>query len=161
MATRRLVHGERALAARIRRVRGSVRTTLKDKVPPLLLRRTKDRFNRQVDPNERPWQELADSTLERRRRGGNFRRKILHQTERLKRGIALIRGRAALAVNTGAEIRIGVKDAVAAAYGRYHQRGEGGQVQRRFLGIGRADVRAVDLLLKNAIIRANGLKVTR
>lgn len=161
MATRRLVHGERAVAARMLKIRADIRTTLGNKVPALLLRRHKDRFNRQVDPDERPWQELADSTLERRRRGGSARRKILHDTERLKRGIALIRGRSALAVNTGADIRIGVKDAVAAAYGRYHQRGEGGQVQRRFLGIGRGDVRAVDLLLKSAIIRANSLRVTR
>lgn len=160
MATRRIVYGDRALAARLRRVRQSTRDTLGNKIPALLLRRHKDRFNRQVDPDERPWAKSSEETLKRKRRGSG-KRKVLHDTERLKRGLALIRGRAALAINTGAEVRIGIKDGVAAAYGRYHQRGEGGQIQRRFLGIGRGDVRAVDLLLKSAIIRANGLRVTR
>lgn len=157
----KFVKGADKLAARMRKLSKSIRATVTDgRIPALLLRRTKKRFDKQLDPDEKKWAPLSPATLERRRRGGNLRRKILHETLTLKQSIAIIK-KSALFANTGASARIGVNDPVAAAYGRFHQTGEGDLIQRRFLGIGKSDVKAVDLLLEKAIIRGNRLRKTR
>lgn len=157
----KFVKGADKLAARLRKLSVSIRKTVTDgRIPALLLRRTKKRFDKQLDPNERKWEPLSPNTLVRRRSGGNLRRKALHETLRLKQSIAIVKKSSLFSV-TGASARIGVNDPVAAAYGRFHQTGEGDLVQRRFLGIGKSDIKAVDLLLEKAIIRGNRLRKTR
>jgi len=50
--------------------------------------------------------------------------------------------------NTGAGIRIGITDPDIATYGVVQNRGNGRVPARRFLGIGRLDVKAVDSKLR-------------
>lgn len=129
---------------------------LQEEIGNLLLRRTLTRFDREVDPDERPWTPLQSSTLERRKRQGVKGKKILVQTGALRGSIRRIRGSASgvVAVNTGAGFRIGVDDPEQFAKASAHQRGTGSVPVRRFLGVGRLDVRSVDSFLRRRSIDA-------
>jgi len=118
-------------------------------VTRLLLDRTLRRFDAQVDPDNLPWRPLSPATLARKNRLG-FSNKILVERGKLRASIAIIRGEAQglLYTNTGAQARIGIKDPDVAIYARYHQEGTKNTPQRRFLGIGRLDVKAVDSLVR-------------
>jgi len=124
---------------------------LTEEIGQLLLRRTLARFDREVDPNEVPWTPLASETLERRKRaGGNSGKKILVQTGALRASIQLLRGAntGTISTNTGAGVRIGVEDPEQTMKAFVHNKGYGKIPMRKFLGIGKLDIRSVDGLMR-------------
>lgn len=149
MAT--IVTGQEKISTRLNKIRSMTGAfLLGQELRNLLLKRTLDRFDRGVDPDNVPWKPLSMSTIARRRRAGQGER-ILFVTGKLRESIVIIRGRGFVtATNTGAGFRIGVEDPDV-AYGRMHQIGIG-VPQRRFLGIGRLDVVAVNALLRRRIL---------
>lgn len=150
MTDTHFVRGAAKIAKRIRTIQARTQIALHSGLlEDLLLRRIKDRFERQVDPDGRPWPRAAASTLKRKTNP-----KLLQRSGTLLRSIAIIRvNNRGLAVATGAGFRIGVTDPEAARYGRFHQFGIG-VPQRRFLGIGELDRKAVDSLLRRVILGA-------
>lgn len=143
------VRGAEKLAQRIKTIRAVTGLpALKNEIGELLLRRTLERFDKAVDPDGKKWKTLSPETRRQKRRlgvGG-----ILKRTKALREAIQIIRGdvTGTIFTNTGAGIRIGVKDPKIAEYGGYHNRGAKNLPQRRFLGISAADVKAVDGLLR-------------
>lgn len=152
------VKGAEKLATRIRTIRATLAVSvLENEIGQLLLRRTLDRFDREVDPDNKPWTPLAPSSLERRRRsGGKQGKKILVQSGAMRGAIRRIRGSASglVAANTGAGFRIGVDDQEQTGKALAHQKGTSSIPVRRFLGIGRLDIKAVDGLLRRRSIEA-------
>lgn len=151
-ADTRYVRGAEKLGKRIATIRAVLSVpALVQEANQLLLRRTLRRFDQQVDPDNRPWTPLAESTLARRgRAGGSKGSPILVQSGELRRSIKIIKGGAGtIYTNTGAEGRIGVEGSESlVGKARAHQRGTKNIPVRRFLGIGRPDVKAVDGLLR-------------
>ena len=149
------VRGAERLARRIQTIRRSLALpVLTNEIGELLLRRTLDRFDREVDPDGDRWVPLKSGTQRVKARlgvGG-----ILKRTLRLRNSIRLIRGSVTglIFTNTGAGIRIGVADPTAAVYGGYHNRGVRPNPQRRFLGIGELDVKSVDSFLRRRALTA-------
>lgn len=146
------VRGAARLAQRIRTLRAALSLpVLENEIGQLLLRRTLQRFDNEVDPDGRPWAPLSTETLRRRKRkGGKQGKKILVQTGAMRAAIRRIRGSASglIAVNTGAGFRIGVADKEQTGKAAAHQFGTAGIPVRRFLGIGRLDVKSVDSFLR-------------
>lgn len=145
------VRGADRLQQRIATIRANLNLpAMVEEIGALLLRRTKERFEAETDPDGNRWEPLKNQTLARRQRGG-FDGKMLQRTQALKNAIALIKGGAGSTfVNTGAAVRIGIQDPRIAAYARVQQQGLPSKhiPARRFLGIGRLDVKAVDSLLR-------------
>lgn len=146
----RFVNGAQRLSQRIRTIRTTLALpVLTEEIGGLLLRRTKDRFRAEVDPDRKPWKPLAESTVRSRIRLGYGAGPKLRRTDALLDAIRVIRGNNSGAVytNTGAGIRIGVegKESMKA----YVQNNGFGHVPaRRFLGIGALDVKSVDSFLR-------------
>lgn len=155
------VRGAERLGRRIATIRAAVSVpVLVREANELLLRRTLDRFDREVDPDGKPWPALAGSTLERRKRANGFVGKPkLVQTGELRASIQLIRGgEGTLYTNTGAGGRIGIEgDEALVGKARAHQRGYKNIPVRRFLGIGKNDVTAVDGLLRRTAAKLENL----
>ena len=149
LSNNRRVLGAQKLAKRIQTIRENLNLPeMVDSIGELLLRRTKNRFDTETDPTGKRWTPLKASTLARRRRNGSSSEKILQDTKAMKDSIKVIRGGVGTAyTNTGAGIRIGIDDPDIAAYARLHQLGKSVK-KRRFLGVGAADVKAVDGLLR-------------
>jgi phage gpG-like protein len=164
----KFVKGADRLLQRLATIRARTAFTLDaatQDVGELLLKRTKERFIRQVDPDGIKWAALAPATVTRKKyppTKNEFRNSILRSTGLLYDSIALIRDNSTrfLASNTGAGVRIGVNNPKAARYGIFHQQSSGRSVstrnggvlpQRRFLGIGRLDVKAADSLFRNRL----------
>jgi phage gpG-like protein len=151
MADPKNVRGVEKLKKRIATIRRSLDVPeMTSEIGVLLTRRTMDRFDREVDPNERPWPELAEVTLAARRRGGKGTKKLV-RTGRLRRSIRPIRGGIGTVFgNTGAGFRIGIEDKEVAKYAGPLNRGNPAKKlpARRFLGIGPLDIRAVDSLMR-------------
>jgi len=145
-----VVTGATALQQRIATIRKNLNLPdLTNEIGALLLRRTQQRFDKGEDPDGRRWKPLAASTIAIKRRLGYGQKGILKRTERLRRAIRLIRGGSGTVyTNTGAGVRIGVQDTKVAGYARAQNQGEGKIPARRFLGVGRLDVKAVDSLLR-------------
>lgn len=154
----KFVQGADRLAQRIRTIRERLfLPPLVEEIGSLLWKRTLVRFDREVDPDERPWPELSEAT-KKRQDSESGRKKKLVQTRALRESIRIIKGGAgSIFTNTGAGVRIGIDGAElnnrgvrVAEYGRVHQRGYGPHniPARRFLGIGRLDVKAVDSFLR-------------
>ena len=159
----KFVRGAEKLRRRIQTIRDTLGVkALTTEIGDLLLRRTLDRFDKQVDPDGRPWTPLAQSTLERRKRaGGRPGMPILRQSGELRGSIKLIRtaveAGTATYVNTGAGVRIGVEgDSDLIGKARAHQKGykPKGIPIRRFMGVGRLDITAVDGLMRRAAKKA-------
>ena len=152
------VSGAAKLSKRIATIRAALAVpVLTKEIGELLLRRTLDRFEREVDPNYTPWRPLASSTLARRKRAGGVPgAKILQQTGAMKKSIKIIRGdnTGTIYTNTGAGVRIGIEDEEQVPKARAHQRGTPRIPVRKFLGIGSRDVNAVDGLLRRAASKA-------
>lgn len=145
------VRGAERLAQRIATIRSRCALPpLVDEIGELLLARTRARFLREVDPDYRPWKPLAEVTLRRKRQEGYGSEQKLVRKGAMRDAIQLIRGRAdgGMFTNTGAGIRIGITDPDIATYGVVQNRGNGRVPARRFLGIGRLDVKAVDSKLR-------------
>lgn len=144
------VKGAEKLGRRIATVRAALALPpLTQEIGKLLLKRTRNRFDKEIDPSGNQWRALAPATLEIKKRLGYGDKGKLKRTESLRNSIRLIRGGAGtLYTNTGASVRIGIEDPVEAAIGRIQNYGEGKIPARRFLGIGELDVKAVDSLLR-------------
>ena len=158
MATNKFVRGDTKIAAKVRNIKTVLAVAvLQEELGQLLLRRTLDRFDREVDPDNKPWVPLAESTLQRRRRDAAGKgSKILHKTLALRNSIQRIRGSASglVAANTGAGFRIGVNDPSQTGKAAAHQYGTASIPVRKFLGIGKLDVRSVDNFLRRRSIDA-------
>jgi phage gpG-like protein len=157
MATRRAkdtpqVTGAAKLAQRIATITERLDLPdLTEEIGRLLLRRTLQRFDREVSPNNVPWVPLADATLARKKRGGYGDRNKLVRTEKMRNAIKIIRGRnqGTTYGMTNVGIRIGIQDPEIAEYARLQNSGDPGRIPaRRFLGVGRLDIKAVDSLLR-------------
>lgn len=144
------VRGAERLKQRIATVRKNLDLPdLTFEIGSLLWRRTKQRFEDEVDPDGNPWKPLADNTLRIKRRLGYGNKKKLQRSEALKNAIRIIRGGAGSTfTNTGAGVRIGVQDPKLAPIAKALNQGTPTIPARRFLGIGRLDVKAVDSLMR-------------
>jgi hypothetical protein len=148
----KFVKGAEKLSRRIATIRAALALpVLVNETGELLLRRHLKRFDEQVDPSGRPWKPLAASTLARRGRANKSQSsRILYQTGQLRAAIRIIRGDVTGSIfsNTGAGVRIGVSDPDQVGKARVHNYGYGYTSQRRFLGVGPLDIRAVDALMR-------------
>lgn len=144
------VGGAAKLKQRIATIRAALTLpAFSTEIANLIRRRTLDRFDAERDPDNRPWVALAPATIDIKRRLGYGGKGKLKRTEALRNAIRIIRGGAgSIFTNTGAGFRIGVQDPKIAAYGKVQNEGDGKIPARRFLGIGRLDVKAVDALLR-------------
>ena len=145
----RTVRGAERLGRRIRTiVENLALPVLTNDIGSLLVKRTKDRFEQEVDPDGVPWKPLNRKYAAQKAAEGH-RTKILQRTGTLKDSIRKIQGTptGTLYTNTGAGVRIGV-DEDKVPYARYHQEGTRAIPRRVFLGVGRLDVKAVDSLLR-------------
>lgn len=144
------VNGAEKLRKRIERIRETAQLpAMVAEMGALLHRRTLTRFDREVDPDEKPWAPLKQATVVEKRRRGFGGRGKLKRTLNLRNSIKLIRGGAGTTfTNTGAGVRIGVEDPNIVDYARAHNRGTATIPARRFLGIGRLDIKAIDSLLR-------------
>lgn len=160
------VTGAEKVVNRLRTIRASTATVLHgDHLQDLLLKRTKERFLKQVDPDGNKWRPLAQATLDDKIKRGK-RTAILQRTGLLYNSIAIIkRNQTTLASATGAGFSIGVINSNdgeygsdPGIYGRAHQFGTGRVPKRRFLGMGPLDVKAVDSMLRREILTKNGIR---
>lgn len=163
MATaKKAVKGDKALLARIATIQEGIGPLVsRQRLGDFLLRRMLARFDREEDPDGRKWK--ARSTAKRARS-----HKLLNETGELRSSIGVLGGEGGtgFGVNTGAGFRIGVRAHSVtdshgrtinpAVYGKVHQQGNGHVPQRRFLGIGALDVKAVDSLLRREMAKLIG-----
>lgn len=156
MTDTHFVRGATKIRRRIQRIQAGTQLVLNSgMLENLLLQRIKRRFVQEVDPDGRPWPPLEPATLRRKKN-----QKALQRTGDLLGAIRVIRGshQGKFAVATGAGVRIGVDDPRISEYGRYqnngfyHVRAQRRIASRRFLGVGELDRKAVDSLLRRAII---------
>lgn len=141
-------------AARLSRRIATIRTKLNlpdvtAEVGNLMLRRVKDRFNAEVNPDNMRWAPLKESTLRVKRALGYGDQRKLVRTGTMRDAIQIIAGGASSTFfNTGAGVRIGIQDPEVAKYATIQNNGNKRIKARRFLGVGRLDVKAVDSLLR-------------
>lgn len=140
------VKGVSSLASRIKKLReGAVGIVNDSQIATLLESRIRARFEQGVSPDGTPWPGLMQSTIDRKqRKHSRNAKKLLQDTGRLLASLKIIQGGNAglLAGATGAGVRIGISDPIAAEYGRLHNYGLG-QEKRRFIGLSKLDVLAV------------------
>lgn len=146
MADTPQVKGVDKLKRRIATIRDRLQIgPMVDEIADLLEARTKRRFDREVDPDENPWKDLAPATKRRKEQLGFGSKGKLKRTERLRNSIKRIRQSAgSVYTNTGAQVRIGINDPAVVPYARAQNDGTNKIPARRFLGIGNLDVKAVD-----------------
>ncbi|MCK5307024.1 MAG: phage virion morphogenesis protein [Zetaproteobacteria bacterium] len=150
------IRGSRRVKAHLARYAAAVPAILaQGRLEKMLLRRTKDRFRTKKAPDGKAWKDLKDITAAQKTTGKS---KPLIRSGEMYKAIEVVRstmGEASLRSPTGAGFTIGiVGEAVTRA--RAHQfgarkSGKGGRSripQRRFLGIGKEDVTAVNRLLR-------------
>lgn len=166
------VDGVDKLKRRIATIRSKVSFTLNAVVEDfasLLLRRIKERYSIGVDPDGNPWADLRPATLERKKRyptKPEYSTTKGFSTEALFNSLSIIRGTSAglFAVSTGVGVRIGigreggmgwtkVRGEDISIYARVFQKGNSAhnQVARRFLGIGRLDVKSAGAFLNRRV----------
>ena len=146
----KFVRGAAKLKTRIDTIRRNINIpAFMEETKKLLMDRTMNRFEREVDPDGRPWKDLAPSTLRRKRMLGYGDKQKLVRTENMKNAIKVIRGGVGSTfLNTGAGFRIGIQDPEIARYAEEQNHGTAKIPARRFLGIGALDIKAVDALLR-------------
>lgn len=144
------VRGAQKLGRRIQTIRDNLKLpVMVDEITTLLLRRMLDRFDKEVDPQGNKWIPLAQSTLERKARGGWGNENILVRTHDMRNAIQRIRGGlGSTFLNTGAGARIGIQNPAIAKYAKFHRKGTAIMPKRQFLGLNALDVKAVDSLLR-------------
>ena len=120
-----------------------------------MLKRTQKRFLDEVDPDGKPWEPLALSTI--KRKGFDT---ILIRTGHMARDIQIVKGATAngpgtTRVNTGAGFSIGTPNT---PYAKHHQNGQPSKniPARPFLGITNDDIRSLLRMVTNML---NGKKV--
>jgi phage gpG-like protein len=144
----RFVSGAERLGRRIRTLRDRFGLApFKEELGDLLLARTMRRFDAEVDPDGVPWASLARKTQRDRARLGFDGQKLV-RTGKMRDSIQLIRGVGGFYTNTGAGLRIGIPNGREAMIGWVQNHGYGAIPARRFLGVGRLDVKAVDSFLR-------------
>lgn len=162
--TGRVVTGDRKLIQRIRTIQEGLPSLVsRDRLGDFLLRRMQDRYSRRVDPDGVPW---ADRSAQTR---GDHPLLEKHGTLRGSIGVLGGMGGSGFGVATGAGFRIGVRSRKftessksssrtvdPAVYGRAMQLGLGGVPKRRFIGIGKLDIKAVDSLLRRELTKLVG-----
>lgn len=162
MATaRKAVTGDKALLARIATIQAGIGPLVsRERLGAFLLRRMLARFDREEDPDGKKWVPRSART-----RGSH---KLLNRTGVLRGSIGLLGGEGGtgFGVNTGAGFRIGIRshsvtDASGrtinpALYGKALHQGTKTIPQRRILGIGALDVKAVDSLLRREMAKLIG-----
>lgn len=157
VADTRYVSGAEKLGRRIATIRTRLNLpAMVDEIGNLLLKRTLSRFDAEVTPDYLPWAPLKQTTILRRKSEGYGPTPKLVRTKTMRDSIKLIKGgiTGAVFTNTGAGVRIGIDDEEIAKYGRVQNQGQPGRiVARRFLGIGRLDVKAVDSLLRRKAVQ--------
>lgn len=153
------VRGAAKLSARIASIRRGVNLPdMTREIGDLILKRTLTRFDKEQDPDGVAWKPLSPVTIETKRRKGYGGKGKLKRTEGLRNAIRIIRGgRGTVYTNTGAEVRIGVEDSKIAPRARAQNAGTPTIPARRFLGIGRLDVKAVDSLLRRKATQLENL----
>ena len=104
-----------------------------DKASAVVLNRIRQRFLREVDTAEQPW-EPSKAAIRRRLKGGTG---TLYDTGNLFRSIQQ-------AGVEGTETRITTD----VEYAKYHQFGIGGNLKREFMGVSEADARIVERVLQ-------------
>lgn len=158
MATKK-VTGERALLQRIATIQAGVGPLVaRERLGAFLVRRMQDRFDREVDPDGNRWKARAPST-----RGGH---KLLNRTGKLRGALGVLEGvGGGFGSATGAGFRIGIRSQKVkdgnrtvdtAVYGKAHHQGNKHVPQRRILGIGALDVKAVDSLMRRELKKLIG-----
>ena len=154
-----LVRGTERLLARIKLIRETIDPPgLMDDIANLIKKRVLQRFDRQVDPNGVKWRPLEPSTIARKRRGGYGGKAALVRTGKLRDSIKVIRGQAGSRyTNTGLGFRIGIENPEIAKYAAVQNRGSRHVTARKFLGIGRSDIAAVEALLRRRVKRLQGI----
>lgn len=148
------VRGGEKLRRRIATIRRAYALPpLVNEIGVLLLRRTLDRFDRQLTPEGTLWAPLKDTTLARKKREGFGDKPSLVRTNEMRKSIRVLRGMATGAVytNTGAGLRIGIDNPEAVSRARANNAGTSRIQARRFLGVGRLDIKAVDSLLRRHV----------
>lgn len=156
------VSGVAALKRRIATIRETLQLPpMMDAIGDLMVKRTLTRFDAEVDASGRDWAPLSVSTLRKRARAGTGKKK-LNETGAMRAAIKLIRGSAAGAVytNTGAGFRIGISDPAQTLKGAVHNKGTDTVPQRRFLGVGSLDVKAVASLMHRRAKKLNLIERT-
>jgi phage gpG-like protein len=151
MADPKNVRGVEKLKRRIATIRSRLDLPeMTAEIGVLITRRTLERFEREVDPNEKRWADLSPNTLAKRRSSGYGNKKKLQRTGTLKGAIRPIRGGFGTVFgNTGAGVRIGIEDEETAKYAGPLNRGVPRKIPaRRFLGIGPRDIASVDAMLR-------------
>lgn len=148
------VKGVGSLSSRIKRLReGAVGIVNDVQIAQLLESRIRARFAQGVAPDGTPWPGLMETTIARKgRKGSRNKDKLLQDTGRLFASLKIIQGGnvGLLAGATGAGVRIGISDPIAAEYGRLHNYGLG-QEKRRFIGLSTLDVVAVSGYLRRRL----------
>lgn len=149
------LHGADRLKQRIRTIRSNYDVhVIVPELGQLLLNRTRARFDRQVDPDNNPWKALLPSTLRRKDNGGYGDQPALVRERSLRDSIQITEGgEGSFAVNTGAQVRIGIQDEEIAQYARLLQKGTKRMSARAFLGIGALDIKAVDGYMRRRIVK--------
>ncbi len=155
----RYVRGGQKLAQRLATIRAAIGLpALTQEIGNLLLRRTLERFDREVDPDGVKWVELSEDTIVAKRRLGYGGTGKLKRDLRLRQSIHLIRGGSgSIFTNTGAGVRIGIDDPEVVNYAAALNRGSKTIPARRFLGIGRNDVTSVDSLMRRKAAQLEAL----
>lgn len=148
----RTVTGADKLKLRIATLRATLALpALTDEIGRLLLKRHLTRFDAEKDPDGEPWKALKPSYAARKAREVGPR-KLLVTTGEMRKSIQIIRGddTGTIFTNTGAGIRIGIRNPRVIVRARTHNRGypRGKVPMRKFLGIGKLDIKAVDSLLR-------------
>lgn len=147
----KFVDGAAKLSRRIKTIRERLSVpALVPEIGELLLRRTLDRFDREVTPDGQPWKQLADSTLKRRGYLIGIGKKMLVREGDLRASIQIIKGGyGSTFTNTGAGLRIGIDGNARSKEGKSIAKyGAIQNITRQFLGIGRLDIKAVDGFLR-------------
>lgn len=145
------VNGAARLSQRIATIRERLSLpVMTEEIGELLLKRTLERFDREIDPDGIPWKDLSPVTVFIKRRMGYGNKGKLKRTEALRNSIKLLRGsvQGTIFTNTGAGRRIGIEAGKQADVGRAQNYGTDRIPARRFLGIGARDVKSVDSFLR-------------
>jgi hypothetical protein len=150
-----VVKGAGKLAQRLRTLRSNLGDVVSEQeIAPFLLRRIKRRYEAGIDSDLRPFKPLSPKTIAKKKRKASILARkpesILFETGKLFASLRVVERTGSFASPTGAGFSIGINptDARSQRLARIHQFGLQGTPQRKFLGVTRLDVKAVDSLIR-------------